>query len=59
MRGPPWGVQGLFWMSIWPACFLLPPFTPATATVFLRGGPPPDLSEPIERNSSIYDEILT
>ena len=24
-RGPPWGVQGLFGMSIWPAFFCLPP----------------------------------
>ena len=45
MRGPPWGVQGLFGMSIWPAFFLLAPFTPATATVFLRGVARPTATE--------------
>ena len=59
MRGPPWGAQGLFGMSIWPAFFVLAPFAPATATVLLRGGPPPGLSEPLERISPIYDKILT
>ena len=59
MRGPPWGVQGLFRMSIWPAFFLLAPFAPATATVLMRGGPPPDLSKPLARNSPNYVVILT